>query len=114
MHPDNNLTILIMDFDYEEKNVEEERTMIVIANFFLIFGIIATILCVFILCFPKPEPYFDPILKYYHSTSREFDVNGIAPTIGVLFSTLIVWSIMRVIAKISLNIKRIAEKKHLL
>lgn len=82
----------------EEKNVEKtgaEQTLSGIATTILIIGIISTIICLSTIVF------VDSI------TGLDFSVQGFIITLGVLFSSLITWALLRVISDISLNIRKI-------
>ena len=88
-----------------QSGISAEKILINIANIILILGIIGTIICLFTLCFieaPKPG--------YTYRTEMTFNPAGFATTIMVLFSTIISWSVMKVLANISLTLKKIEDK----
>ena len=80
-----------------------ENTLATIANIVLILGIIATFICLFTLCFVE-------VPKSMYSTKTEFSPSGFATTVMVLFSSLISWSVMKVLSNISLTLKDINSK----
>ena len=80
-----------------------ENTLATIANIVLILGIIATFICLFTLCFVE-------VPKSMYSTKTEFSPSGFATTVMVLFSSLISWSVMKVLSNISLTLKDLNSK----
>ena len=80
-----------------------EKTLATIADIILIVGIIVTIICLFTLCFVE-------VPKSMYRTEKEFSPSGFATTVMVLFSSLISWSVMKVLSNISLTLKEINGK----
>lgn len=80
-----------------------EKTLSGLADIILIVGIIVTIICLFTLCFVE-------VPKSMYSTEKVFSPSGFATTIMVLFSSLISWSVMCVLANISLTLKELNGK----
>lgn len=85
---------------YETKTADNsaENTLATIATIVLIFGIIASLVCLFTLT---------SIEVGYH---KEFNPAGLGYTVMVLMSTLISWSVMKVLSNISLTLKDINGK----
>ena len=77
-----------------------EKTLATIADIILVVGIIVTVICLFTLCFVE-------VPKSMYSTKTEFSPSGFATTVIVLFSSLISWSVMKVLSNISLTLKDI-------
>lgn len=75
-----------------------ENTLSTIATIVLIFGLIATLVCLFTLT---------SIEVGYH---KEFNPIGLGYTVMVLMSTLISWSVMKVLSNISLTLKDLNGK----
>ena len=91
----------------QEKAIDNsaENTLSTIANIILVLGIISTLICAFTICFVttlKPG--------YSYVTETTFNPVGFATTIAILLSSLASWSIMKVIANISLTIKEMNKK----
>ena len=80
-----------------------EKTLATIADIILVVGIIVTVVCLFTLCFVE-------VPKSMYRTEKEFSPSGFATTIMVLFSSLISWSVMKVLSNISLTLKAINSK----
>lgn len=82
-----------------------ENTLTTIANIVLVCGIIATVICLFTVCFVEQiKP------GYTYLTEKAFNPAGFVTTIMVLFSSLISWSLMKVLANISITLKEINQK----
>ena len=82
-----------------------ENTLTTIANIILVLGLISTLICAFTICFVtalKPG--------YNYVTETTFNPVGFATTIAILLSSLASWSIMKVIANISLALKEMNKK----
>lgn len=80
-----------------------EKTLATIADIILVVGIIVTVICLFTLCFVE-------VPKSMYSTKTEFSPSGFATTVMVLFSSLISWSVMKVLSNISLTLKDLNSK----
>ncbi len=80
-------------------NVNGEKTLQIIANIILICGIIATIVMLFTITFPKPHDYGD----------REFSLSGFLYTIVTLISSITTWAIFIVLSHISINLFKIKD-----
>ena len=80
-----------------------EKTLATIADIILIVGIIVTVICLFTLCFVE-------VPKSMYRTEKKFSPSGFATTVMVLFSSLISWSVMKVLSNISLTLKEINGK----
>lgn len=78
-----------------------ESALKIIANIILGCGIIASAICLGTLCFVEQGDY---------STETVFNPTGFAITIMVLFSSLVSWGLLKVIANISLTLKEINAK----
>ena len=88
----------------EKKNENSaETTLATIADIILVVGIIVTVICLFTLCFVE-------VPKSMYSTKTEFSPSGFATTVMVLFSSLISWSVMKVLSNISLTLKNLNSK----
>ena len=82
-----------------------EVTLNTLAVIILVCGIFASVICFFTLCFmdvPKPG--------YHYITEKAFNPGGFATTVTVLFSTLISWGVLKVLANISITLKSINSK----
>ena len=84
----------------EKNEFKAEDALHNVATILLVFGLLATIICAFALCFPKVG-----ILE-----RREFNPAGFATTFSILMSSLVLWSIMRVLGEISTTLKKIHRK----
>lgn len=82
-----------------------EKTLATIANIVLLLGIIGTLICIFTLTFIDV-----PKSGYHYRTEKAFSPSGFATTVMVLFSTLISWSVMKVLSNISLTLKDLNSK----
>ena len=71
-----------------------EKTLSNIADIILVVGIVVTIICLPTVCF----------------ADEEFSPTGFTTTVMVLFSSLISWSVMHVLANISLSLKELNGK----
>ena len=80
-----------------------ENVLKVVADIILVIGIIATIVCFFALCFETEK-------HYYSKDETHLSFSGFITTFMVLFSTLISWSVMKVLVNISLTLKDIDKK----
>jgi isoprenylcysteine carboxyl methyltransferase (ICMT) family protein YpbQ len=79
----------------EKKDVNNaEKTLSTIADIILFVGIIVTVICLPTVCF----------------ADEEFSPSGFITTVMVLFSSLISWSIMHVLANISFTLKELNSK----
>lgn len=88
----------------EKKNENSaEKTLATIADIILVVGIIVTAICLFTLCFVE-------VPKSMYSTETKFSPTGFATTVMILFSSLISWSVMHVLANISLTLKELNGK----
>lgn len=96
--------------DYESYEVKKhmkngaENAMTIFANLILIFGLIATVICAF------TQIFVDVHQMYGINTTKEFSPLGLFLTLGILFNTIMLWTFMKVVANISLNIKDINNK----
>lgn len=82
-----------------------EDTLKSIADIILICGIIATVLCGFNLI------YIEQVKDgYSYTTEKVFSPYGFVTTVAILLSSLVSWSIMRVLAVISLTLKDMNRK----
>lgn len=86
-------------------NNEAEDMLSSIANVILIVGLLSTLVCTFTICFITGVKS-----GYTYVEETVFNPTGFATTITILFSTLISWSVMKVIANISLTLKDINKK----
>lgn len=103
--------------DYESYEVKNhmkngaENAITLFANLILIFGIIATIICAFTTIFvDTPQISYGSFARASVKTAKEFNPIGLLLTLTILFTTILQWALMRVIANISLNIKDINNK----
>ena len=85
-------------------NNSAENALNVIAAIVLWCGIIATVFCLFALTTTK---VVDPTYKYSIHYDTIFNPSGLVISIGVFLSTLTTWSLLRVIANISMTLKQI-------
>ena len=87
----------------KEMDLSAEKTLNGIAVFTLIVGIIATLVCLFTICWiQNPE--------YTYVTDLIFNPTGFATTIAILIGSLATWALLRVIANISTTLKTINNK----
>jgi hypothetical protein len=92
----------------QEENEEEdsaEKTLKTLATIVLAGGVFMSCIMMFTITVIEIE---GPYHKEY-----EFSYTGFALTIGTLLSTLIAWSVMKVLANISLTLKDIKKNKAL-
>ena len=88
-----------------------ESAIILIAHGILIIGIIATIICASTTIFiDAPQIDYSRFGKATINTTKEFNPMGLILTLVVLFTTIMQWAFMKVVANISLNIKDINNK----
>lgn len=80
-----------------KKNRGAEDTLSIIADIVLVLGIIGTVVSLFTLALEGEN-------------HNEFNPMGFAITFSALLSTLISWSVMKVLANISLTLKGINRK----
>ncbi len=80
-----------------------ENTLETIAVTVLILGILASIICLFTICFIQ-----DP--KYDYIESKIFNPSGFATTIAILLSSITTWGLLKVISNISKTLKEINKK----
>ena len=87
------------------QNDSAEKTLNIVADILLALGIVSTLVCAFTICFVET-------LKpgYYTVTETSFNPTGFAITVAIFLSSLASWSIMRVVANISLTLKEINKK----
>lgn len=86
-------------------NNSAEKTLTTIADIILALGIISTLICAFTICFVTAlKPGYDYV------TETTFNPVGFATTIAIFLSSLVSWSIMKVIANISLTLKEMNKK----
>ena len=90
-----------------ESNNSAENTLNVIAGITLWVGIIGTIFCLNTLTTTK---VVDPTYKCSIHYDTIFNSAGLAVSIGVLFSAIVTWALLRVIANISTSLKEINSK----
>ena len=79
------------------KNSSAENTLSIIADIVLVLGIFGTIVCLFTIVFEGRD-------------HDEFNPVGFGITFSGLLSVLISWSVMKVLANISLTLKGINRK----
>lgn len=79
------------------KNSSAENTLSIIADIVLVLGIIGTVVCLFTIVFVGRH-------------NDEFNPVGFGITLSGLLSVLISWSVMKVLANISLTLKGINKK----
>lgn len=98
-------TITSEETKTEENTVDNsaENTLTTIATIVLVCGIIASVICLFTIVWIK-----DP--RYTYHTEYMFNSSGFVTTIMVLFSSLISWSFMKVLANISITLKEMNRK----
>lgn len=83
-----------------------ENTLSTIANIIVICGIIATLICLFTVVFVENPDYMGLDFQSKHI----FNPSGFASTITMVFSILVSWSLLKVIANISITLKEINKK----
>ena len=88
-------------------NNAAENTLTAIATLVLWLGIIGTIFCLFTLTTIK---VVDPSYTYSLHFETVFNPGGLAISVGVFISTLISWSLLKVVANISMTLKEINSK----
>lgn len=87
----------------EELDLSAEKTLNGIAIFVLIAGIIATVVCLFTICWiQNPE--------YTYISDKIFNPSGFATTVSILVGTLAGWALLKVVASISTSLKEINKK----
>lgn len=84
--------------DKMKPNNGAENTLSIIADIVLVLGIIGSFICLFTLTTVK--------VGY----KEEFNPIGFGISVSALLSTLISWSVMKVLANISLTLKGISRK----
>ena len=89
--------------DKIEQSIHPSENMInSVANFILAAGIIALIILLFTIVFVET-----PVMDYY--TRTEFNPAGLATAIATLITSIIVYSVMKVIRIISINTRKTKE-----
>lgn len=83
-----------------------ENTLSVIANIVLVCGVLATLICLFTIVFVKNPDYLGLDFQSKHI----FNAEGFVSTIMILFSSLISWSLLKVVTNISITLKEINKK----
>ena len=78
-----------------------ENALRAIAGIILALGIIATIICAFTITYTNEGVYF---------VEKKANIDGIITTITILFTSVVSWALMRVIADISTTLKEINKK----
>ena len=96
--------------DYKNDKWTQEDTLKTVAGFILVLGVIATIICIFVLVYPKVDAGYTIYGHHYSDYKREFSATGLATTLTILFTSVISWAVMRVIAEISTTLKKINKK----
>ena len=102
---ENTTTEAPKEVEVQKVDKSAEVTLLTIATIVLWCGIIASVICLVTLCFievPKPG--------YHYITEHKFNPAGFATTIMVLFSSLISWGVLKVLANISITLKSINSK----
>ena len=89
----------------EELDLSAEKTLNGIGVFTLIAGIIATLVCLFTICWVEV-----PKSGYTYLTEKVFSGTGFATTVGVFIGSLLSWAVLRVLANISTSLKEINKK----
>lgn len=84
-----------------------ENALATIANIVLGVGIVGTLFCLVTLTTTK---VVDPTYHYSVHYDTVFNPGGLAISVGVLFSTITTWALLRVIANISKTLKEINSK----
>ena len=87
----------------EELDLSAEKTLNGIAVFVLFSGIIATLICLFTICWIQNPEY-----KYLHD--KVFNPSGFATTVSILIGALATWALLKVLANISITLKQINKK----
>lgn len=88
----------------QEVDNSAENTLIFIAKLVLFCGIVASFICLITLTFIDTSGPYSSIPRI------EFNPTGFATTITILLSSLISWSLLKVLANISLTLKDIRNK----
>lgn len=89
----------------QEEDISAEKTLKRMANFILLVGISAAIICLFTICWVEV-----PKAGYSYITEKVFSGGGFATTVGILVGSLSIWAIFKVIANISITLKDINKK----
>ena len=100
---------------YGKDYTDDKWTHVDTLKFILVLGIIATIICAFVLIYPKVDAGYNVYGHHYSDFKREFSWSGLAYTFVVLLSTLLTWSFMRVVADIHdmiQDIRKEIKRKH--
>lgn len=84
-------------------DLSAENTLKTIAVVILVIGIIATLVLLVTIVWVDSG-------RYSYSTDIVFNPAGFATTLAVFLSTLISWASLRVLADISINLKKINSK----
>ena len=103
--------------DNIENNVKKddnsaEETLNTIAWITLVVGIIATLICLFTVCWTT-KTVVTQHFTYSEDITKDvttFNPMGFAMTIGIFLSSLASWAFLRVISNISLTLKDIKNK----
>lgn len=100
---ENTTTEAPKEVEVQKVDNSAEVTLLTIATIVLWCGIIASVICFSTMVIIK-----DP--SYHYHTKYIFNSAGFATTIMVLFSTLIGWGVLKVLANISITLKSINSK----
>lgn len=87
--------------EQETNEVSAEKVLSVLSVIILVCGVLATLICAFTITTIKTG---------YPSYDTEFNPTGFGITVSILVSSLISWSIMKVLANISITLKKIYKK----
>mgnify|MGYP003296274104 CR=1 FL=1 len=87
--------------EQETKEATAEQVLSVLSVVILVCGILATLICAFTITTIKTG---------YPSYDTEFNPAGFGITVSILVGSLISWSIMKVLANISITLKEIYKK----
>ncbi|MBQ5896082.1 MAG: hypothetical protein IIW75_05895 [Bacteroidaceae bacterium] len=88
-----------------------ENSITFVAYTILILGIIATVYMFATVVFiDVPVNGYGYSWEFPYATRKEFNPGGLFATLLVLFTTIMQWAFMKVIANISLNLKDINKK----
>lgn len=102
------------DGDFCQKCISEgaltihEKWLSFFSKFFLIGGILATIIMAFTLVVVEEDYYgvYD-----YHSTVRKFSLSGFIITLSTFLSSLLSWAFLSCIVKMSVNTRTMIYKR---
>lgn len=87
----------------DELSLSEEKTLKTIADIVLVVGIISSVILLFTITIIN-------VGEYSWENEFKFSASGLVNTLGVLFSSIAIWALLRVISNISISLKELNRK----